>query len=114
MPAVTPRFTTGSKLAVHRMSDDSLYLHPPRVLPQMRLVAIYVYLLEWNVSRSPDPVGLSRDPSKVGRYLDGMWMSARVGTGAHWQERSAAAVTGGRQASRQATPPTRHIARRSV
>ena len=64
----------------------------------MRLVAVYVYLLGWNVPRSPDPAGLSRDPSKVGRYLDGMWMGARVGTGTHWQERSAAVVTGGRQA----------------
>ena len=43
----------------------------------MRLVAVYMYLLGWNVPRSPDPAGLSRDPSKVGRYLDGMWMGAR-------------------------------------
>ena len=45
----------------------------------MRLVAVYMYLLRWNVPRSPDPVGLSRDPSGVGRYLDGMWTGALGG-----------------------------------
>ena len=47
----------------------------------MRLVAVYMYLLRGNMPRSPDPIGLSRDPSEVGRYLDGMWTGVRVGRG---------------------------------
>ena len=57
-----------------------------------------MHLLGWNVPRSPDPVGLSRDPSKAGRYVDGMWMGARVGTGRIGRKN---ATVAGRQAGRQ-------------
>ena len=47
----------------------------------MRLVAVYMHLLRRNMPRSPDPVGLNRDPSKVGRYLDGMQAGVLGGRG---------------------------------
>ena len=45
------------------------------------------------MSRSPDPIGLNRDPSKAGRYSGGMRTGVRVGTEARQQERSVAAVS---------------------
>ena len=40
-----------------------------------------MYLLRGNMPRGSDPVGLNRDPSRVGRYLDGMWTNALGGWG---------------------------------
>ena len=52
------------------------FCQEPQVLPRIRLVAVYMHLLGWNMPRSPDPVGLSRDPSRAGRYRDGVWAGA--------------------------------------
>ena len=51
--------------------------HEGGVLPRMRLVAVYMHLLGWSMPRSPDPAGLNRDPSRAGRYLDGVWAGVR-------------------------------------
>ena len=75
------------------LSNNPNSRHKAGILSKMRLVAVYMHLLRGNMPRSPDPVGLNRDPFKVGRYLDGIWTGVRVGTSMRQQERSVVAVS---------------------